>query len=96
MSKRPIVKEDKPLKLTGEQIDQLVSRGLSVSLAYRDGARKKIKKGRLVMAGGCECCGEWIEFVQIYQPNPWNEPKIKTRIVHFPNAYSLGLFGSRR
>lgn len=101
MSKRPIVKEDKPLNLTGEQIDQLVSLGLPVSLAFRDGVKKKIKKGVLSLAGGCDCCGEWIEFSRSSDCTAPDYAGIVNQLraprrVNFPNAYAIGILGSRR
>lgn len=80
MSKRPIIREDKPLNLTGEQIERVLKGGLPVSLAYKDGKRRRIRKCLLAIGGGCECCGAWLEV--------WSSHH-KTKVVSFPNGWSL-------
>jgi hypothetical protein len=57
----PIVKEWGKAGLLPAQIDIMRKRGLKVALTYRDGKRRRIKKGMLRIAG-CECCGKWLEF----------------------------------
>jgi hypothetical protein len=57
----PIVKDGGKAGLSPAQIDIMRKRGLKVALTYRDGKRRRIKKGMLRITG-CDCCGKWLEF----------------------------------
>jgi hypothetical protein len=76
----PIIRENRPLNFTPEQIENVLSRrGAKVALAFRDEKnRRRIKKGKLYYAGGCKCCGAWLVFCR----------GVAEKYVSFPDGYT--------
>jgi len=76
---KPILHAGKALRLTPSQVDAAISGQLKVSLAYRQGRKRRIHKGRLRVYG-CPCCGI---FADVAGANT------ARRYVDFTNLFSL-------
>ena len=74
----PIVHAGRALKLDASQIDAAILGKLKVAFAYRDGRKRRIKKG-LLRVYGCPCCGIYADVVGA---RTW-------RYITFTNIFSL-------
>ncbi len=48
------------VKKTNPNIILRIGTDYKVSMAFKQGKRRKLKKRTVRLSGGCECCGTWL------------------------------------
>lgn len=97
---RLIIRNDRPLHLSDEQIMEALGKGLRVSYTYKDGKNRKIKSGWLSFRRPtCDCCSPSAEFWRESDWSPPNQHGFRTRLrpetyLCIPNLHTL--IGGRR
>jgi len=76
---KPIVHAGRALTLSPAQADAAISGELKVALAYRQGRKRRIRKG-LLRVYGCPCCGIYADL---------RGANAQIRHVSFTNLFSL-------
>ena len=76
---KPIVHAGRALALSPAQVDAAISGELKVALAYRQGRKRRIRKG-LLRVYGCPCCGIFADVIGV---------NTQRRYVNFTNLFSL-------